>query len=661
MSEHIVKAPHVPPFVTFVTSTVPMVFDNSLSYYEALCALWKWLQDDVVNVINNNATVTEDYINLTNEYTQKFIELKEYVDTYFDNLDVQEEINNKLDAMVEDGTLQQLIASYLQTQIIYDTTEAMIADAEHLVNGVRVETLGYHSVDDGGASFFLIKNTGTADGYTVIDLENGLYAHMIYLGNSVRPEQFGAYGDGVNDHNDSDAIQYAINSGKTVEFSPKTYMCYGLTATSPVTIHGNGATLKRPELDIAPYNFTVDEMKWTKTLTVSADINIANVNFDNNCFTMWSLSDGYAQEQSCALFLHNASTKFTAFVDRCTFKNSAGDGIMIFNNCKAFISNCESTETFRGGLTMTGTSEINVDGWISNSITLPDGFDVEMASGAAVGKFILNMNNIVVDHDLDLGIPANGECKITNLVMRQFDLATKTGFIATVAGYLQISNSVLRFGTPSNYNINLTTSGKIDINDCDIIGNTTSAIFNILPQTSDGSIALNFNNCKIKCYDCLMLGVYDGTVKMNDCDIVCSNNFLVQRGNAAPQPKHLYISNCNITNGGDKVIYLSQTQYVTFADGVNLYLFNVNFKGTGVVHWTGTPTIHYNNLVMEACYNTTFTGYNEVFKGDRRLVIVPQISDLTTRSWIYGNDVALDISTGKYYKNTAGTTWVEIS
>lgn len=110
MSENIVKAPNVPPFVTFVTSAVPMVFDNSLSYYEALCALWKWLQDDVVNVINNNATVTEDYINLTNE-------LKTYVENYFDNLDVQEEINTKLDAMVSDGTFQTILDQYIQPQL----------------------------------------------------------------------------------------------------------------------------------------------------------------------------------------------------------------------------------------------------------------------------------------------------------------------------------------------------------------------------------------------------------------------------------------------------------------------------------------------------------------------------------------------------------------
>lgn len=95
----------VPPFVKFVCANVPMVFDDSLSYYEALCALWKYVSD-MTDVINNNAMLEEEYI-------AKFEELKTFVDTYFDNLDVQEEINNKLDAMVEDGTLQELIDNYL--------------------------------------------------------------------------------------------------------------------------------------------------------------------------------------------------------------------------------------------------------------------------------------------------------------------------------------------------------------------------------------------------------------------------------------------------------------------------------------------------------------------------------------------------------------------
>lgn len=92
----------VPPFMRYCSAIIPSMFDDSLSYYEALCALNNFIQNNLVKVINNNATVTEEYIKLAND-------LKEYVENYFDNLDVQEEINNKLDAMCEDGTLQSLI------------------------------------------------------------------------------------------------------------------------------------------------------------------------------------------------------------------------------------------------------------------------------------------------------------------------------------------------------------------------------------------------------------------------------------------------------------------------------------------------------------------------------------------------------------------------
>lgn len=103
--ENIEKAPNVPPFVRYCAMLVPTVFDDSLSYYEALCALSNWVQNNLVEVVNNNAEVTEEYIQLTNE-------LKDYVEHYFDNLDVQEEIDAKLDEMVENGSLQELVNNY---------------------------------------------------------------------------------------------------------------------------------------------------------------------------------------------------------------------------------------------------------------------------------------------------------------------------------------------------------------------------------------------------------------------------------------------------------------------------------------------------------------------------------------------------------------------
>lgn len=131
--DKIEKAPNVPPFVRYVASTIPMVFDNSLSYYEALAALAKSLQD-TVGVVNNNATVTEEYIQLTKD-------MKEYMDHYFDNLDVQEEINNKLDEMVESGEFQTILNSYVEPKL--DELEAS------LTNDINNEAELRASVDEG--------------------------------------------------------------------------------------------------------------------------------------------------------------------------------------------------------------------------------------------------------------------------------------------------------------------------------------------------------------------------------------------------------------------------------------------------------------------------------------------------------------------------------
>ena len=89
-------------FTKYIAKVIPLAFDESMSYYECLCALLEYLNETIVPDINN----TNDGLRELQEF---YIDLQNYVNDYFDSLDVQEEINNKLDEMVEDGELQVLL------------------------------------------------------------------------------------------------------------------------------------------------------------------------------------------------------------------------------------------------------------------------------------------------------------------------------------------------------------------------------------------------------------------------------------------------------------------------------------------------------------------------------------------------------------------------
>lgn len=96
------------PFKWFILENFPFIeadFD-ALTEWQLFCKLGK----EMNKIINSENTLGNQMESITNA----FIELQNYVNNYFDNLDVQEEINNKLNKLVTDGTLQNLITPYFE-------------------------------------------------------------------------------------------------------------------------------------------------------------------------------------------------------------------------------------------------------------------------------------------------------------------------------------------------------------------------------------------------------------------------------------------------------------------------------------------------------------------------------------------------------------------
>ena len=90
---------------------------DKLTNYGMMMKLMKAMND----VISNQNLVESDMNNLF----QAFTELQQYVNDYFDNLDVQEEVNNKLDEMVEDGTFEELLNNRI-------TSESLLSDTIYM-------------------------------------------------------------------------------------------------------------------------------------------------------------------------------------------------------------------------------------------------------------------------------------------------------------------------------------------------------------------------------------------------------------------------------------------------------------------------------------------------------------------------------------------------
>ena len=147
----------IEPFKMWCQKVLPTVYDDSLSYYECLNKVTDYLNQVIDNInalldseeafqasmssqwSSYSENLTSQWVAYRDSLTAEWTTYKNYIDNYFNNLDVQTEINNKLDAMAQDGTLDALIAPYMESDIPTAVTTWLTAHVDPVGSAVTID------------------------------------------------------------------------------------------------------------------------------------------------------------------------------------------------------------------------------------------------------------------------------------------------------------------------------------------------------------------------------------------------------------------------------------------------------------------------------------------------------------------------------------------
>ena len=257
----------LPPFKRFIMSigTLPTSYLESMSYAELLMWFCNFLQEQVIPAVNNNADAIR--------------EIQDFLNT----LDLQDEVDNKLDEMAEDGTLQEIIASYLNSKAIFafDTINDL-KNATNLINGSYAQTLGYYEKnDDGGALYSIrtITNNDVVNDEDIVSLSNEDLIAELICKETLSLKTFGAYGD--NSHDDTDVIKDALAYCSTKGLN--LYIPIGIYLINDnIEVPENSKVFGYNDNNLTGTNSTIKATTSNSNILIHNNSDVGYLNFDGN-------------------------------------------------------------------------------------------------------------------------------------------------------------------------------------------------------------------------------------------------------------------------------------------------------------------------------------------------------------------------------------------
>ena len=181
---------------------LPLTFDDSLSYYELLNKLVEYLNKIIENVNN----LGSDFDSLFESYNK----LEDYVNNYFKNLDVQQEIDNKLDEMAADGSLSEIIGDWISKDVYWNYNDSGYLPLEKISNYEKLEIPEGFNYIQGGT-------------FVILNGVKYLFC-IIHTGNNNDPLTMGKFNLNTGVCEDTIVINQNGGHGNAVSYHPSGYV-----------------------------------------------------------------------------------------------------------------------------------------------------------------------------------------------------------------------------------------------------------------------------------------------------------------------------------------------------------------------------------------------------------------------------------------------------
>lgn len=551
------------PFKLCVLQNFPFIeadFD-AVTNYQLLCKVVEYLNKIIVNNNKQNDNI--------NQLEQNFITLYDYVNNYFSNLDVQEEINKKIDELITTGEFNSFLSGIYTPEMFGAKGDGVTDDTEAIQKALA------------------FNNVNISKNYLITE-NLVLHSNLKIFGGGTITKKV-EFNDSYVNH-----CIFSCTDSNNIDINNINLMSNSLA----ISLHGcSNVNITNLIINSEKYSILISDTEKNE----SNGINISNIKLENDV-TILS-SDGIHVNGGCSnIYIYNVS-------------GTTGDDFIALNSIEGIRKTIKNV--IIDNIKCSGYAGVRIYGKLNCVIE-----NVSINNSYINSDNGIRLTNIVGFKEVDLNAPTFNNVVFNNCIVNS---SIRNVFLTYINGSVTFNNCT--FVATVNPNVgffNSSINSLLIFNNC--IFNTNSSgfiqdcVFATPPENCNTYGNITLNNCDIKKFF-LCFGTNKKTLNINNCDI---DTYLITRTN--PDVLDLSIKDCRINtlpfSGASKGIYtikdsILNTEYLlnniessqdTILDISNI-IVNNNIKGTFCLFKNGKSENIIRN--MEGAYQLSTTTQNE--------------------------------------------------